>query len=183
MLYRSAIYLGGTLTVGVLLAGCSGKPDGEHSFAPSPGPINITSEAPTPSPTSAEPEPTPTPSKSDPSERGGITGARLTLQAFLRGNAAADTAVCRYVGEDSKFARTAMRGDCNVQVRKMPHMLKPDERRALRSVTVSGGTVDKHGDATIPFSGLSWTKGNMTVYTLQSKFRLHRSGGMWKIVS
>ncbi|GAA4498024.1 hypothetical protein GCM10023191_042480 [Actinoallomurus oryzae] len=181
MSYRSAVYLGGTLTVGALLAGCSGRSDGEHRFAPSPEPVSTTSEASAPSPTPSTP--TPAPSASDPSGQAGIKGARLTLQAFLRGSAAADAAACRYVAENSVFARKAMHGDCRAEMRKMPHLLKPDERRALRSVTVSGGGLNEHGDATIPFSGLSWTKGNMTVYTLQPKFRLHRSGGMWKVVS
>jgi hypothetical protein len=179
MSYRSAMWLGGSLVVGILLTGCSGKSDGEHGAAPSPAPAGRTSAAPAPSPTS----PAPAPSTSDPSKRAGIKGARLTLQAFLRGSAAADDTVCRYVAPNSAFVRTAMRGDCHVQVRKMPHLLKPDERRALLSVTVSGGTADMRGDATIAFSGLSWAKGNMTVYTLQPKFRLHRSGGMWRIVS
>ncbi|NDU77432.1 hypothetical protein GWI34_33155 [Actinomadura sp. DSM 109109] len=131
--------------------------------------------------------PSPSPSATaqqdtDPGAKKGIEGARAALQAFLRGQAAGDPAVCRYVARDGDFVRgPGLRGDCPTGVRDTPHLVRPQERQALRTVTVKGGSLSGE-EAVIPFSALHWESGAMTVRTLQDEFVLRRDGELWKIV-
>ncbi|MFI0485291.1 hypothetical protein [Actinomadura sp. 9N215] len=119
----------------------------------------------------------------DPGAQPGIQGARAALQQFLRGQAAGDQAVCRYVAAGGAFVRgPALKGDCPRGVRLTPHLLRPRERRAMRTVTVTGGDL-RDGMAVIPFSALNWTRGAMSVETLQSEFALRHNGKIWQIVA
>ncbi|MFI0450517.1 hypothetical protein [Actinomadura sp. 6N118] len=111
-----------------------------------------------------------------------LAGARAALQAFLRGQGAGDMAVCRYVVAGSSFEKgDALRGDCRNGVRYGPHWLKPQERDALRTISVSGGKLAGN-EATIPFSGLKWEMGDLSVASIQSKFVLRWQNGIWQIV-
>ncbi|WP_242901393.1 hypothetical protein [Actinomadura terrae] len=132
----------------------------------------------TPPPT---PKATPTAAAPDPASGEGIEGARAALQAFLRGQAAGDEAVCRYVAPDSPFFKgPPIGGDCAIGVKNMPHVLRPQERQALRTVVVTGGRL-KGEEAVIPFSALHWTAGSMTEKTLQARFTLRRDEENWQI--
>jgi hypothetical protein len=155
------------LALAFLTSGCSGDDkdgDGEVFRPPSPSPSQTVQE------------------DTDPGAREGIAGARAALQAFLRGQAAGDQAVCRYVAKDSDFVRgPALRGDCPNGVRNTPHLVRPQERQALRTVTVKGGRLSGE-EAVIPFSALHYTSGALTERTLQDEFTLRRDGEIWQIV-
>ncbi|MGI5416146.1 hypothetical protein [Actinomadura luteofluorescens] len=127
--------------------------------------------------------PTPTAQQdTDPGAQEGIEGARAALQAFLRGQAAGDQSVCRYVAKDGDFLRgPALGGDCPTGVRNTPHFVRPQERQALRTLTVKGGRLSGE-EAVIPFSALHYTSGAMTERTLQSEFTLRHDGEVWQIV-
>ncbi|WP_067461550.1 hypothetical protein [Actinomadura macra] len=131
----------------------------------------------------AEATPKLTAAAPDPGARNGIGGARAALQAFLRGQAAGDTAVCRYVAAGEDFVQgPALKGNCPRGVQNTPHVLRPQERQALRTVVVTGGRL-RGEDAVIPFAALHWTAGSMTVSTLQERFVLRRAEETWQIVS
>ncbi|MEV4007828.1 hypothetical protein [Actinomadura sp. NPDC049753] len=150
-----------------LTSGCGGddKDGGDEVFRP-----------PSQSPSATAQEDT------DPGAQEGIEGARAALQAFLRGQASGDQAVCRYVAEDGAFVRgPALRGDCPAGVRNTPHLVRPQERQALRTLTVKGGRLSGE-EAVIPFSALHWTSGSMTERTLQGEFTLRHNGEIWQIV-
>ncbi|MEU8117484.1 hypothetical protein AB0C21_02090 [Spirillospora sp. NPDC049024] len=178
MTHRFTARTGGALTAAALAAafltaGCGGgNGDGEVGGGGDGGAV---SRPPSPSPSETAQE-------SDPSTREGIEGARAALQAFLRGQAAGDDAVCRYVAQGGDFLRgPALRGDCPAGVRGTPHWLRPREREALRTVIVKGGRLSG-GGAVIPFSALRWTSGSMTERTLQGEFTLRHNGEVWQIV-
>jgi hypothetical protein len=155
------------LAMAFLASGCGGndKDGGGEVFRP---------PSPSSSPTAQE--------DSDPGAREGIEGARAALQAFLRGQAAGDQSVCRYVAKDGGFVRgPALRGDCPSGVRDTPHLVRPQERQALRTLTVKGGRLAGE-EAVIPFSALHWTSGAMTERTLQGEFTLRRNEETWQIV-
>ncbi|MGI5203362.1 hypothetical protein ACQEU6_17520 [Spirillospora sp. CA-108201] len=150
-----------------LASGCSGddKDGGNKVFRPPPSSPSTTAQEDT-----------------DPGAREGIEGAKAALQAFLRGQAAGDQGVCRYVAEDGDFLRgPALRGDCAAGVRNTPHLVRPQERQALRTVSVKGGRLAGE-EAVIPFSALHWGSGTMTERTLQGEFTLHHNGEIWQIV-
>lgn len=150
-----------------LTSGCGGddKDGGSKTFRP-----------PSSSPSATVQEDT------DPGTREGIEGARAALQAFLRGQAAGDQGVCRYVAKDGDFLRgPALRGDCPAGVRNTPHLLRPQERQALRTVSVKGGRLADE-EAVIPFSALHAQSGSMTERTLQDEFTLRHNGEIWQIV-
>ncbi|MFD0691245.1 hypothetical protein [Actinomadura fibrosa] len=132
----------------------------------------------TPSPSASRPA-AETP---DPGGQDGIAGAQAALQAFLRGQAAGDAGVCRYVAPGGAFVKgPALRGNCPEGVKSTPHLLRPQEQQAMRSVVVHGGRLSGE-EAVIPFSALHWTAGSMTASTLQPRFVLRRSEGTWQIV-
>ncbi|GAA4302722.1 hypothetical protein BJY14_001995 [Actinomadura luteofluorescens] len=155
------------LAMAFLASACGGddKDGGDEVFRP-----------PSPSPTSSAQQDT------DPGAQEGIEGARAALQAFLRGQAAGDPAVCRYVAKDGDFLEgQPLNGDCPAGVRNTPHFLRPQERQALRTLTVKGGRLSGE-EAVIPFSALHWTSGSMVERTLQSEFTLRHDGEVWQIV-
>ncbi|MFG1999351.1 hypothetical protein ACGFNU_09425 [Spirillospora sp. NPDC048911] len=170
MAHRSAVQLGGLLLAGLFASaacgGTDGAGDGKVFTAPSSRP---------PATSAADAKPTPGAERS-------LAGARAALQTFLRGQAAGDMSVCRYIGAGSEFLKgPALRGDCRKGVKFSPHFLRPFEREALATVTVSGGKLS--GDqATIPFAGLKWEQGNLTVSSIQSKFVLRWQNDLWQIV-
>jgi hypothetical protein len=108
--------------------------------------------------------------------------ARRALQTFMRRSTVGDTSACGYVAPKSDFEQQVFKGDCREGVKDMPHFIKPDERRALVTVKVSGGTIDAVGEVSIPFANLSWSDGNMTVHTVQPVFVLRETDGVWKII-
>ncbi|MFG2016531.1 hypothetical protein [Actinomadura geliboluensis] len=176
MTHRKAAVRGLLLIATAMLgaAACGGgSDDGEADATPA-----ATRPAP---PSPAE---TTEPPETDPGAEPGIRGARAALQAFLRGQAAGDTSVCRYVAKDSDFLNgPALRGDCRKGVKDTPHLLRPRERLALRRVLATGGKITKRDEAVLPFSGLRWTDGHLTESALQPEFVLRRDGeGMWQIV-
>ncbi|MFC4050909.1 hypothetical protein ACFOY4_14555 [Actinomadura syzygii] len=164
------------------LAGCGGGDSGGSKGAEAGA---SSAASPTPSsaaPTGAETSPKPVERSTDPAMQPGIKGARQALQAFLRGQAAGDPAVCRYVAPGEKFVRSdALKGNCERGVRNTPHLVRPAEREALRTVTVKGGRIVGE-EAVIPFSALHWTSGSMVASTLQDKFILRRENQLWQIV-
>ncbi|QXJ24871.1 hypothetical protein AGRA3207_006280 [Actinomadura graeca] len=163
-----------SLAISLLAAACGGGGDdaeGRKVYTP---------------PASATPGGTASPQATatapDPGAVDGIGGARAALQAFLRGQAAGDAAVCRYVAVNEAFVNgPALKGDCTRGVENTPHVLRPQERQAMRTVVVTGGRL-RDGDAVIPFTALHWTSGNMTVNTLQDTFILRRTKLAWQIV-
>ncbi len=165
----------GLLLLGMLAtAACGGGPeDGKVFTAPS---YERPAQATTPA--------TADPVRADPGAAPGLPGARAALKAFLHGQAAGDSSVCRYVAKDSDFVNSpALKGDCRKGVKNTPHYLRPKERQALAQVMVTGGKLSKPGEAVLPFSGLRWTDGHMTKSTLQPEFVLRRNGeGVWQIV-
>ncbi|WP_165495446.1 hypothetical protein [Actinomadura roseirufa] len=171
MAYRSperggALLTGALLTVPFLMAGCGGD---DHPKAET---VFTVPSSPTPSAAV----------ETAPGTQPGIEGARAALRAFLRGQAAGDPAVCRYVAEGGAFVKgPALRGDCPQGVRNTPHLVRPMERQALRTVEVGGGRIVGE-EALIPFSSLRWTSGSMTVSTLQAEYTLQRENGNWQIV-
>lgn len=178
---RACCGLAGTALALAFLTGCDGGDSGgdstgaqagaSASAAVSPG---AAGEAPTGTPKAERP--------ADPGMRAGIEGARAALKAFLRGQAAGDAAVCRYVAPDGEFVRNdALKGNCERGVRNTPHLVRPAEREALRTVTVTGGRIEGE-EAVIPFSALKWTSGAMVEKTLQDKFVLRRENQLWQIV-
>ncbi|WP_242885018.1 hypothetical protein [Actinomadura litoris] len=154
-----------SLAVALLAAACGGDgSDKAEVYTPPPSP-----------------KATPTVATPDPAAREGIEGARAALQTFLRGQAAGDAAVCRYVAPDSPFFKgPPIGGDCTIGVRNIPHLLRPQERQALRTVVVTGGRL-KGEEAVIPFSALRWTAGSMEESTLQPRFTLRRDDENWQI--
>jgi hypothetical protein len=120
----------------------------------------------------------------DPGSAPGLPGARAALKGFLQGQAEGESAVCRYVAEGGEFVNgPALRGNCTRGVKNTPHFLRPKERQALGQIMVNGGKISKSGDAVLPFSGLSWTEGHLTVRTLQAEFVLRRNTeGLWQII-
>ncbi|WP_141577582.1 hypothetical protein [Actinomadura sp. WMMA1423] len=162
------------LAAALLTAGCGGENAGGAGRGGGDG-AGEAAGSPSPSPSE-------TAQNSDPGAPEGIEGARAALQAFLRGQADGNPAVCRYVAQGGAFVRgPALRGDCPAGVRNTPHWLRPRERQALRTVSVRGGRL-AGGKAVIPFSALHWTSGTMSESTLQSEFTLRRHEGLWQIV-
>ncbi len=175
MARRKSAYCG-LLLLGMLATGaCGGSDDdGGASAAPSPKQVSPT----------ASPSETTDPVKEDPGAEEGIEGARAALSAFLRGQAAGDSSVCRYVAEDGDFVTgPALKGDCRKGVRTSPHFFRPRERLALGQILATGGRITKSGEAELPFSGLRWTDGHLSEQTLQPAFVLRRSDeGVWQII-
>ncbi|TYB43321.1 hypothetical protein [Actinomadura chibensis] len=165
------------------LTGCSGDDSGGGSKGAEAGASSAASPtASSGEPTGAESSPKPVERSTDPAMQPGIKGARQALQAFLRGQAAGDPAVCRYVAPGGKFVRgDALKGNCERGVRNTPHLVRPAEREALRTVTVKGGRIVGE-EAVIPFNALHWTSGSMVASTLQDKFVLRRENQLWQIV-
>ncbi|MEO3828539.1 hypothetical protein [Actinomadura sp. B10D3] len=159
----------------MLVAGaCGGSGDGKPTAAPSPKQVSPT----------ASPSETTDSVNEDPGAKEGIEGARAALGAFLKGQAAGDSSVCRYVAEGGDFVTgPALKGDCRKGVRTSPHLFRPRERLALSEVLVTGGRITKSGEAELPFSGLRWSDGHMSESTLQPTFVLRRSDeGVWQII-
>jgi len=153
----------------MLTAGCG---DGEHDAGRKP--VRPSSPAPSPPSPAAPPAGDPT--------RTGLPGARAALQIVLRAQAQGDPAACQYVAPDSPFVRgKALRGDCVRGMRQFPHFLRPREREALWNVTVEGGRSARNSDVIIPFSGLHYASGRLTVF--QPTFTLRRLSGTWKLVA
>ncbi|MFP3967849.1 hypothetical protein SMC26_36510 [Actinomadura fulvescens] len=111
-----------------------------------------------------------------------LAGARDALQAFLHGQAAGDISVCRYVAPGSDFVKgPALRGDCVKGVRSSPHSLRPQERDALATISISGGRLN--GDkAIVPFSSLKWRLGHLVIASVQSRYVLRWQNGIWQII-
>ncbi|KAB2341905.1 hypothetical protein [Actinomadura rudentiformis] len=169
MAYRSAVQLGALLFAGVFASAACGAADGTGDDKVFTAP---SSKAPT----------SPAPAKPTPGTERTLAGARAALQAFLRGQGAGEMSVCRYVVPGSSFEKGgALRGNCLDGIRYSPHTLKPLEREALRSISVSGGKLVGN-EATIPFSGLKWEVGDLVVSSVQSKFVLRWQDGIWKII-
>jgi hypothetical protein len=174
MAHRKAAVHGLVLLAMLGAAACGGGSDDDDAGA---APAATRSAPPSPAETTEPPE-------TDPGAAPGIRGARAALQAFLRGQAAGDTSVCRYVAKDSEFVNgPALRGDCRKGVKDTPHLLRPRERLALGQVLATGGEINKDDEAVLPFSGLRYTDGHLTESALQPEFVLRRNGdGMWQIV-
>src|SRR5690349_16870020 len=102
----------GLLLIGMLVAtACDGSGDDKTLPAPSSKQS---------APTTKPPETTESPQE-DPGAASGLSGARAALKAFLRGQAAGDSSVCRYVAEDSDFVNSpALKGDCRKGVKTTP---------------------------------------------------------------
>lgn len=173
MARRNSAYYG-LLLIGMLVTACGGSDDPKASATPSPKHSAQT----------AAPAETADPVQADPGAAEGLEGARAALKAFLRGQAAGDSSVCRYVAEDSDFVNgPALKGDCRKGVRTSPHFFRPKERLALSQVLVTGGKTTESDEAVLPFSGLRWTDGHLSESTLQPEFVLRRSAeGRWQII-
>ncbi|TDD73320.1 hypothetical protein [Actinomadura rubrisoli] len=170
MAHRTLVRSGCVLIAVAALAAACGGDDGGDSDAKK---VYTVPSSATPKPAADAP---------DPGARDGIEGARAALQAFLRGQARGDAAVCRYVADGSAFLKgPALKGNCPLGVKNTVHVVRPLERQALRTVVVTGGRLSGE-DAVIPFSALHWTSGTMTVSTLQPRFTLRRAEGTWQIV-
>jgi hypothetical protein len=184
MAFRSALYLGGLIIAGVALTAGCGDSKGNDKVAPSAPPsAPPSSPSATPSATTT-PSATATTNSAAAGSQRGIQGARSALQAFLRAQAEGDQTGCRYVVPGSAFEKGgALLGDCVAGMRRSVHFLRPREREALQTVVVSGGRLAK-GEAIMPFSGLSWTRGNLTVASIQDPYvlRWNEKKDVWQIV-
>lgn len=169
MTCRSVFGLSGLIVTGALaVQGCGSDP----SSAPTVTQTVTVSATPSPSKSAA----------ADPAVIAGIKGARLTLQAFLRAQAEGDPDGCRWVDQDSAFAKgPALRGTCHQSMKDSPHGFRPQELEALRGITVTGGSYLSPSQVVIPFSGLRWTKGNIAT-PFQDRFVLSRPAGKWLII-
>jgi hypothetical protein len=168
---RHALHVSGLLLTGMLTtAGCGGETGDVPKSAPGANSRGTTAVSPS--------QGTPTEDIAETK----LQEARRALQAFMRRSTVGDTSVCGYVAPKGDFERRALKGDCLKSVKDMPHFIKPDERRALVTVKVSGGTVAANGEVSIRFADLSWSDGNMTVYTVQPVFVMREIEGTWKIV-
>ncbi|GAA2092665.1 hypothetical protein [Actinomadura alba] len=168
---RSALRLGILVLIGMATtAGCGGDSGSASKSTPSADGRGSTAA----SPSQGE--------SGDGTTEARLEQARQALQAFMRRSTVGDISACGHVAPDSEFERQVFKGDCRQGVKDMPHFIKPDERRALVTVKVSGGTIDAAGEVSIPFTDLSWSDGNMTVHTVQPVFVMRETGGVWKIV-
>ncbi|MBC6460848.1 hypothetical protein [Actinomadura sp. HBU206391] len=168
---RSALRLGGLLLGGMLTAaGCQGSSGDAPESAPSTVSPGTSVVSPAPGATTGA------------AAEAKLQQARRALQTFMRRSTVGDTSACGHVAPKSDFERQVFKGDCREGVKDMPHFIKPDERRALVTVRVSGGTIDPAGEVSIPFTNLSWSDGNMTVHTVQPVFVLREMDGIWKII-
>lgn len=168
---RSALRLGGLLFAGMLTtAGCQGNSGDAPKSARSTESRGTTVVSPSQGATTG------------PAAETRLQEARRALQTFMRRSTVGDTSACGHVAPKSDFEQQVFKGDCREGVKDMPHFIKPDERRALVTVKVSGGTIDADGEVSIPFANLSWSDGNMTVHTVQPVFVLREIDGIWKII-
>ena len=168
---RRVPWLAGLLLTGVLTTAACGR-DSRDAADSTPAPDTRGTTA--VSPSQGLP--------ADGSEDTGLREARQALRAFMRRSTVGDVSACGHVAPGGDFERQVLEGDCRQGVTKMPHNIKPDERRALVTVEVSGGSIGAGGEVSIPFSGLSWSDGDMTVHTVQPVFVLRRTDGQWKII-
>jgi len=173
MAFRSALQLSGVIIIGLALATGCGDSKGDKTDT---GKVFTLPSSPTaaPSPTASD----------HPGSLRGIEGARSALQAFLRAQAEGDQTGCRYVAPGGAFEKgPALLGDCVAGMRRSVHFLRPREREAMETIVVSGGRI-ANGEAVMPFDGLRYTRGNLTVASLQDRFvlRWNEKKDVWQIV-
>ncbi|WP_131739494.1 hypothetical protein [Actinomadura roseirufa] len=131
-----------------------------------------------PSPSDSSP-PVPSPSRTSRSAAE-IAAARAALQEWLRGLGDSDASICdRLATEEFVQSRFGSLDGCHEHVRNAARHNSAEEMRALRTATVTGGTVDERGRYVVPFADLRWTSGRMTVATTEAQHTLDWDGDSW----